>query len=155
MTGSDILRARKALGWSRTTLARRADLEPTRIATLERGGRALEGEHESLREVLKTALGEVLTTSASIQRDGHAADLAGTEWDPGVLQLEEWNGLRNGDVVRLADDPKVRRTYTFLRYFKNPAQEYVEVRAANGATRPVRPERVMRKEGARWVPATA
>lgn len=147
MIGSEIVRAREKLGWTRAQLAEKSGLPYTRVATLERyspvsGGRGFQaGEEAALRAALNGALGASEASSLP----------AGDDWEQEVVRLVEWEGLREGDVVRLEGDRRSRAEYRFGFYFRSPAQEYVQLYSTrNGNGRSVRPEVVLRKVKGVW-----
>lgn len=151
MTGSDVVRARQALGWTRAELVRRTGLPSSRVATIERsrvGWSGWEaGELETMTSVLKEALSHVEVKGTG----GRAAIAVPESLDDDVVKTEKWQGLSKGDLVKLAGDAKPHRQYTFGFYFRNPAQEYVQVYAVkNGGGRCVRPETVLRKVKGKW-----
>lgn len=164
MKGSDIKTARTGLGWTRNQLAAACgdNITAQRICSIEGGGKFRDGEEAVLREGLKAALGQAVMSPLT---DG---EVKPPPIDPSVVArlgaadpddpdaeviLEEWCGLTKGATVKLAEDVEAGKhtTYTFIRYRRTPGQEYVELRAKNGATRNIVPSRLRTKQGRVWM----
>jgi transcriptional regulator with XRE-family HTH domain len=143
MNGSDVRKAREALGWKRPQLAEATGFTVAQIARMELKRPTLE-EEPKLKEVLKTELGKVVV--------GSMAPAESSDPDAEVT-LDEWRGLVHGTVVKLDRDIErgKQTTFTFLRYRRTPASEFVELKAKNGGIRTVRPDAVHVKEKGKWV----
>jgi transcriptional regulator with XRE-family HTH domain len=184
MQGADVRKAREALHWNRPKLAEATGITPGRISRIESGSAIGPEEDAALRDVLAAALEDAPITGAppgvgapapELTKDGHEgqfdkASAPGPEdgpdpmpadpsgFDTGVQVLEEWCGLKQGDTVRLADDPKPW-DYEFRRYVKQPEREYVEVkRKGRASPRTVRPDSILKltiiKRRKVWEPCT-
>lgn len=174
MTGADVVRAREALGWKRTELARHAGLDYGRVVSIERSRMGWqgwkEGDELAIRRVLKDALERLEdlrgrpimpdaaeAVAAARKTHNHGVRMpppVPEAFDDSIVRETVWRGLVPGKLVRIDGNLKPYEQFKFVYHFKSPAQEYVQLHAVrNGGFRSVRPERVLVQTVRGWVPA--
>ena len=169
MQGADVRKAREAIGWKRPQLAEATGLSVAQIASIESGRSIRPAEETVLRDVLQRSLDQAPVGNGKVPVSQPAA--LGPEdgpdpmppakqdaaFDPGIIVLEEWCGIKRGDIVRLESDPKPW-DYAFIKYVKEPEREYVMCqRPGRASPRTVQPSNVLKlqiiKRKKEWVHA--
>lgn len=122
--GTKIVEARQELGWTRNDfldhaneVAAREGLQPltySKVTQIESARRDARPEEEALiRRVLTEALDRVITGEFPV-----------VEEPQGYGRFTEWNGLKSGDLCRVAG---LKKSYKFIAYYVDSKQTYVEV----------------------------
>lgn len=139
----DVAEGRKILGISRKDLAHALGWPQSRVWSIEKGRRDPTPEEED--ELLKV-LGDVApiepddqstdgiepTTGEQKELDGDAIlrrRRIEKETPEGAIRLLDWNGIANGDLVKVKGE---QGTFRFWFHHKDETQEYVEVIGGKG-----------------------
>jgi transcriptional regulator with XRE-family HTH domain len=120
VNGSELVAARRELGWSRSQLAAHLKMKYGRLSAIETDrDEPTAPELETIQRLLLEQLGHVLE-----QTGEHAIVIVPEPDENGVVRVGEWNGIRRGDIVTVAGMPALWR---FLYHHVDPHQEYIEV----------------------------
>lgn len=149
LTAEEIRRRRLARGWSIKRFQTELDAPKATIARFERSGPA--GKEERL--LVLSVLGR-----CGEEESPHGYDCAVKDCscechlpytEDGEVVATTWRGLTGGTSCRIVGPKggRVQTPYTFVRYYRNPGQEYVELTGPRGETRTVRPDNVRDANG--------
>lgn len=120
MNGTELVAARRELGWNRSQLAAHLQMKYGRLSAIETGrDEPTPDETEVIQRLLLKELGRVLE-----QTGEHAVVVVPEPDEHGVIRVGEWNGIRRGDIVTVKGQSALWR---FLYHHVDPHQEYVEV----------------------------
>lgn len=124
--GSKFRAGREAAGLSRGDISGMTNISVAKIARIELKGTGTDAELDSYRDALKIALGEVVENSGSEPKKPiptSSPPLTGFVGN-GAVRLTEWNGIRNGDIVKISGEDG---NFKFLFFHQDDHQSYVEV----------------------------
>lgn len=149
LTADEVKRRKSLRGWSSRRFREELNVVKSVAERIERSGPA--GDDERL--LVLSVLGQC-GEPESPHGDGCVLrncscechlDYAGD----GEITAKLWRGLSEGASCRIVGPKggRIKVPYTFVRYYRNPAQEYVELIGPRGETRTVHPRCVRDAQG--------
>jgi len=141
MTVDEIRRRKATKGWSSRRFQIELDVPKAAAARIERSGPAGREEQLLVLSVLGRCGEEESPHGDGCVVRSCSCECHLPEGDDGEVSATHWRGLTAGSTCRITGPKggKIATRYTFIRYYRNPAQEYVELRGPRGETRTVRP----------------
>lgn len=150
LTADEVKRRRLARGWSIRRFQMELDAPKAMIARFERSGPAGDEERLMVLSVLGRC-GEEESPhgpGCAVRDCSCECHLEFSDEDEEIVATT-WRGLTKGTSCRIVGPKggRVTTPYTFVRYYRNPGQEYVELTGPRGETRTVRPDSVRDANG--------